>query len=83
MTPLERYAALTCTHDAVYDAVVILDKAWGYGAEVRDLAAELNFPESIVRRYLEDLHAAGLVQWAPELGVAWYCAGLPVLGDVA
>ncbi|QDT69443.1 hypothetical protein MalM25_23810 [Planctomycetes bacterium MalM25] len=69
-------------HGAVYEAVVELEKAWGHGARVRDLAETLAFPEVTVCKYLEELEVVGLVIWEPARDVAWFERGLPVLGAV-
>jgi Mn-dependent DtxR family transcriptional regulator len=82
MTPLERFTSMNQTHDAVLEAVVYLEKCWGHGARVADLAELLSFPEVAVRTYLDELAEVGVVIWEPRDSVAWYADGVPVLGEV-
>lgn len=82
MTPLERFTSMNRVHDAVLEVVICLDQSWGHSAPVREIGELLALPEVTVRRYLEELAAAGLVVWEPERDVAWFAVGVPVLGDV-
>lgn len=83
MTPLERFTSMNATHDAVLEVVVYLEQCWGHGARVWEVAELLAFPEVTVRKYLGELAEVGVVIWEPRQEVAWYAAGVPVLGEVA
>ena len=82
MTPLERYSSINAAHEAVLEAVAYLDSAWGSGADAREVGELLAFPEVVVRLYLDELAAAGLVEWGRDRCVAWRLVGVPVLGEV-
>lgn len=83
MTRLQRFAALTPQHDALAELVRDLESLWGDSPPLSELAKVSGLPPGVVRKYLIELDAAGVIIWSELTATAYSLPAVPILGDVS